>query len=97
MRKEEYWAGLIREQRASGKSIARYCEERGVRPSQFWYWEKALSKGPGGKALKSFARVGELPRLEMVLKSGVILRLPADSGTDTLKQVLEALDAVGSR
>ena len=38
------WRGLVSEQVASGKSVAAFCGERGVRDWQFYEWKKRLRK-----------------------------------------------------
>lgn len=36
------WRGLVAEQRASGKSVAAFCRERGVPVSQVFAWRRRL-------------------------------------------------------
>jgi len=38
-----YWRGVLREQAASGLSIAAFCRERGVAPASFFCWRRRLS------------------------------------------------------
>ncbi|WP_425387801.1 IS66 family insertion sequence element accessory protein TnpA [Edaphobacter aggregans] len=38
------WRGLVSEQVASGKSVAAFCGERGLRDWQFYEWKKRLRK-----------------------------------------------------
>jgi hypothetical protein len=38
------WQGLVSEQAGSGKSIAAFCGERGLRDWQFYDWKKRLRK-----------------------------------------------------
>ena len=38
------WRGLVSEQVASGRSIAAFCRERGLRVWQFYEWKKRLRK-----------------------------------------------------
>jgi hypothetical protein len=42
------WRGLVSEQVASGKSVAAFCGERGVRDWQFYEWKKRLRKTEAG-------------------------------------------------
>jgi len=37
-----YWQAVVDEQKNSGLSIPRFCEERGVVLSQFYYWRRRL-------------------------------------------------------
>jgi hypothetical protein len=39
---EVQWRGLVSEQVASGKSVAAFCRERGLRVWQFYEWKKRL-------------------------------------------------------
>src|SRR6266567_8104732 len=43
-RAEEWakWRGLVAEQSQSGRSVAAFCRERGLRNSQFFAWKKRL-------------------------------------------------------
>ena len=43
------WRGLVSEQVASGKSVAAFCRERGLRVWQFYEWKKRLRQ-PGTAA-----------------------------------------------
>src|ERR1039457_27646 len=36
------WSGFVSEQVASGKSVAAFCRERGLRVWQFYEWKKRL-------------------------------------------------------
>lgn len=43
---EEYrlshWAGIIRERKASGKSIRAYCRQSGIHENVYYYWQRKL-------------------------------------------------------
>jgi hypothetical protein len=41
---QAHWRGLVSEQVASGKSVAAFCRERGLRVWQFYEWKKRLRK-----------------------------------------------------
>lgn len=43
-RAEEWakWRGLVAEQSQGGRSVAAFCNERGLRDSQFFAWKKRL-------------------------------------------------------
>lgn len=40
--RERFWRGLIGRQRASGLSIARFCEQARVAPNSFFVWKRRL-------------------------------------------------------
>lgn len=39
------WARIIAEQRASGMTVARFCEARGIASSSFFPWKRRLAQG----------------------------------------------------
>ena len=38
------WAELIREQKASGMNVTKFCEARSISKSQFYYWNRRLTE-----------------------------------------------------
>lgn len=42
--KEQHWRQVIADQRASGLSVAAYCRLKEIRDSQFFDWQKTISK-----------------------------------------------------
>ena len=57
---EARWRGLVLEQMESGKSVAAFCGERGVRASQMFSWKKRLREAEAAK----FLEVAVVPSLE---------------------------------
>lgn len=88
MEKEKIWKRHISSWRMSGESAAAYCRREGLASSTFDYWRKRVEGD-------QFIRVGEPPRIELVLSDGTILRVPAEA--KILQTVLEALDAAARR
>ena len=37
-----HWAQIVRARTESGLSIKAYCESEGIRPSQYFYWQRRL-------------------------------------------------------
>lgn len=94
----EYWRELIAEQKRSGVSVHRFCEDRGLTEQSFYVWRKRLKKetpmqfalvqtGPSGPA------GGAEAALEVVLRTGERLRIGASVNVAALRLVLEALRA----
>ena len=46
------WRDLISEQQQSGKSIAEFCRERGLRAWQFYEWKKRLKESEASQFLE---------------------------------------------
>ena len=36
------WSEILRERSESGESIAKFCERRGIRRNQYFYWQRRL-------------------------------------------------------
>jgi hypothetical protein len=50
MAARERWSRIIEEQRASGLSVARFCEGRRIPASSFFPWRKRLEAAPAAPA-----------------------------------------------
>ena len=79
------WRNLIAEQRSSGLSVRRFCEERGVSDSSFGYWRKKTAEVATG-----FARVDSGGLIAVELPGGKTVRI----GRNDLPALLEALCGV---
>jgi hypothetical protein len=63
--KEQEWRELFAEQTRSGLPVARFCQQRGIQASVFYYWRKELARReiqrkavePTAKAVTAFAQV----------------------------------------
>jgi hypothetical protein len=94
----EYWRELIAEQKRSGVTVQRFCEDRGLTEQSFYVWRKRLKK----QAPMQFALVQTGPTghsstadaaLEVVLRTGERLRIGAGVNVAALRLVLETLRA----
>lgn len=43
------WRGLVSEQIASGRSVAAFCRDRGLRDGQFYDWKKRVRESESAK------------------------------------------------
>lgn len=68
----EKWSRIIEEQRASGLTVARFCDERRIAASSFFPWRKRLAGAPTFVE----ARVG-VPAPQV---RGVLITAPQSSG-----------------
>lgn len=50
--KERYWGRVIGEAARSGVSIRRFCQQRQIRESQFYWWQRELKKRQQARALR---------------------------------------------
>jgi hypothetical protein len=51
--KERHWRRVIGEAARSGVSIRRFCQQRQIRKSQFYWWQRELKKRQEERALGS--------------------------------------------
>ncbi len=77
------WKSLVKDQEESGKSVAEYCGERGIRPNSF-YAQRSKHKS----LVPQFARVETESRVNLELENGVKLKVALPD----LKAVLSALE-----
>jgi hypothetical protein len=104
--KERYWRRVIGEAARSGISIRRFCQERKLRESQFYWWQRELEKRRQARALKAtkdagqatFALVSEeggeigSAGIELVLRDGRRLRIGKGVDEKTLRTVVGVLE-----
>ena len=55
----DYWREVIREQEASGQSIAAFCRQRGIGPASFYSWRTKLCQqvDPVGRQAAKFVPI----------------------------------------
>ena len=89
----------------SGLTLREFGEKRGIPPSTLSWWRqvfrRAGEEGVNSTAVENAVAFTEVPRpakvprtpapLEIVLHNGHLVRVPAGADTDTLQQVLRAL------
>jgi len=89
MEKLSVWQLAVKEQEGSGKSVAAFCRERGLKENSFHYWRKKL----GGSAARKFVQVRGREPIEISLSSGVVISVPAGTAPELFKQLIEVLSA----
>lgn len=52
MEKERHWRKVIREAARSGVSIRQFCQQRKLKESQFYWWQRELKKRQQARALR---------------------------------------------
>lgn len=93
------WRGLIAEQGGSGRTAAAFCQERGLRLSQFYGWRKRLRQSSARQFLE--VQVMRAPKTPLVASSRAIevclaggQRIRVEPGFDPshLRAVVAALE-----
>ena len=96
---ESFWRDTLAAFGASGQSVASFCGERGLKPATFYSWRLRLAKDDQRPARPAFLPVVVEPRscvadgsIQVELRGGRVLRLPASMPAARLAEVLHALE-----
>ena len=92
------WRDLVDAWKRSGQTINAFCREREVTRSNFDRWRRILAaeptkSKPSSSPLFVPIRVVAEPMAEVVLTSGVVVRLPLTSTPDAITRLVAALGA----
>jgi transposase-like protein len=107
--REAFWRAELARQAASGLSVRRFCQERGLSEPSFYAWRRTLQERDQA-ALPAFLPVvvasqasaspttesAALPsseRITIELRGGRIVQLPETMATERLVALLRALEA----
>ena len=95
MDKLSKWRKLSDEQQKSGKTVAQFCRESGIRESQWQYWRARLESSQ--EAPGKFVRVGDAAQpIEIVISERVRMLLPAGTSAEDIRKFLETANALNS-
>ena len=75
---ESEWKRVIEEQRVSGRSVAAFCRERGLKDNSFHYWRAKFGE-------RKFVQVSGREVIEVTLSDGTLLRVPGSQVGVVLK------------
>jgi hypothetical protein len=105
--REGFWRGAVTRQQRSGQSVRQFCVEHHLQESSFYFWRRELKTRDARKSRITPPRPTQTPvfvpirlaeqnapRLEVVLRCGTTLRVPAGCDRDTLALVLALLEPV---
>jgi hypothetical protein len=93
------WRTLIATWKQSGQTINAFCRDRNLTRSNFDRWRRILSTGPGESKPSSSSsvfvplRVVAEPMVEIVLLSGIVLRLPLNAAPEAVSRLIAAVGA----
>jgi transposase-like protein len=94
----QFWQTLIADWQQSGQSISAFCRRRGVCESGFYRWQRIFADGrrtlTPPKSVFVPVRVIADTMAEVVLPSGLVVRLPLESEPHAVTQLVAAVRAV---
>lgn len=95
----QFWQMALEAWQASGLSVRRFCQQEGLAAPSFYAWRKRLTQVPtdgceepvsAGFIEVTMTRTGPVA-LELALVSGNTLKIPADTDSQTLREVIAIL------
>jgi hypothetical protein len=96
--REQHWRALLGEWQQSGLSIYAFCKQRGLRKTNFYYWQRKLgfsrsasSAPPPVAAFVPMTLVAE-PMVEIAC-AGMVLKLPLAASAECIARWLAATRA----
>ncbi len=96
---EGLWRKRLSAWERSGLSIKEFCDNEHVTEATFYKWRRRLTAGSGtsGASIELVEIGGSEQRttFELVTAAGVVVRLPPDFSSSTLKRLLDVLDDRG--
>jgi len=97
--KHEHWRGVLRQWRASGLKVRRFCERHRIRESQFWWWRRRLEESPASDGQPAFVPVTLVEpceparaAIDIRLSSGHRLRVRSGCDRQLLADVVAVLE-----
>ena len=96
--KAQTWRSLIDAWTQSGQTIHAFCRDRKLTRSNFDRWRRNLAAASGGThppAAEAFVplRVVAEPMAEVVLRSGIVVRLPLSAAPEAVTRLVAAVGA----
>lgn len=95
---ERRWRERIALWKRAGVTVSDFCAEQGVSVASFYAWKRELAirdQPPTTTTMPTFVpvRVAPAATIEVVLKSGVIVRVPMGADSVTVARLVAALGA----
>jgi hypothetical protein len=97
--REQLWREIIAAWEKSGRSVRDYCDHRRLSEPSFYAWRRTLRERDGQRPAARLGptlvpvRVVSNAILEVVLPTGLVVRVPAGAETDAVTQLVAALRA----
>lgn len=93
-RSDKEWQALLEEQSRSGLSKKDFCGRYGLAESTFSYWKTKLQRETGGESRARFIPIVREERpIEIVTRSGAVVRVNTGHDLSAVARLVEALNA----
>jgi len=92
------WRAVVDAWKRSGQTVNAFCRARKMTRSNFDRWRRILAAEPGVSPPRTAAafvplRVVAEPVAEVVLRSGIVVRVPLGAAADTVTRLVAAVGA----
>ena len=98
--REQFWREAVAAWKKSGQSVRAFCRRRRLEETSFYWWRRDLQRRDQALAAAATSQPKFVPvrvvsdaLLEIVLPSGLIVRVPAASEATTVATLVAALRA----
>ena len=88
--RQRAWRLRMARRARSSVSVAAFCKCEGVSPASFYYWRRRLRAADGPQFVP--VRVTSAVAVEVVLGNGRIVRMPAGTDVDWLRELFAAAE-----
>lgn len=95
--REQFWREAVAAWQKSGLSVRAFCAGRGLREPSFYFWRRALreraARRPAARRRPTLVPLRVVPEavLEVVLPTGVVVRVPAGAEASRVASLVVAL------
>jgi hypothetical protein len=101
LKPERFWRDLIDRWKTSGQSIAAFCAAQRVSQATFYAWRKRLTSHsprttspPSPTSTFAPMRIVPDPTAEVILPSGLVVRVPVGADAAAVARLVTALQGV---
>jgi hypothetical protein len=96
--REKHWHAVLTQWQQSEQTISAFCKQRHLRKPTFCYWQRKLGFGRRTTRQSPMATFVPMtlvaePRVEVVLPTGMTLKLPLAAGEEQITRWLAAARA----
>jgi transposase-like protein len=90
-----FWREAVAGHRKSGLSVRAFCRERGLSEPNFYAWRRQLEERDQATRPAKFVPVQVVAEavIEVVLPSGVVVRVPSSSEPTAVARLVTALES----
>lgn len=86
---------MLRRQASSGLSVPAFARREGIHPQRLYWWRRKLSPATAPEFVEVTEQLQGGTVVEVILRSGRVLRVPAQIEPGVLRRIADALEQDG--